>query len=49
MEVKGKQLPISEPPGRWAPPNGTELLHSFRQAGSAPLSITRGFGSTPFR
>jgi hypothetical protein len=34
METLATQLPISEPPGRWAPPNGTELLRQRRLVGA---------------
>jgi hypothetical protein len=34
MKVQAKQLPLREPPGRWAPPNGTELLRQRRLVGA---------------
>jgi len=35
MEAPGKRLRVSEPPGRWAPPNETELLRQRRLVGPA--------------
>jgi hypothetical protein len=34
MQTQGKQLRFSEPPGRWAPPNATELLRQRRSVRS---------------
>jgi hypothetical protein len=34
MEIEAKQLRLSEPPGRWAPPNETELLRQRRLVGA---------------